>query len=146
MYILACIFFVLPIIDRIEENYKKLETIQGEVLRYMMQGENKDFMKGEFRIKRPNKLYINYAKPPKTIMLSDSLLWIYLPEEKTAIKTDYGNLSEMEKSLLGLGTFLGIDPIEGFEDRFDFELKGDKIIGIPPRGTFMSKLAALKHK
>jgi putative component of membrane protein insertase Oxa1/YidC/SpoIIIJ protein YidD len=32
MCILACIFFVLPIIDRMEENYNRLETIQGEVL------------------------------------------------------------------------------------------------------------------
>lgn len=140
MCILACVFVVLPIIDRLEENYKKLETIQGEVLRYIIQGENKDFMKGEFRIKRPNKLYINYVKPQRTIILSDTLLWIYIPEEKIAIKIDYTNLSQMEKSLLGLGSFLGVNPIEGFEDKFDFELRGNRIIGIPVRGAFISKV------
>ncbi|MDO9575905.1 MAG: outer membrane lipoprotein carrier protein LolA [bacterium] len=140
MFILACIFFVLPIIEKIEENYRGFETIQGEVLRYTMQGENKDFMKGEFCIKRPNKLYINYVKPPRTIVLSDSLLWIYLPDEKTAIKIDYRKLSQMEKSLLGLDSFLGINPIEGFEDKFDFELENNKIVAIPPQGTFISKL------
>ncbi len=140
MYILAYIFFVLPIIDKVEENYERLETIQGEVLRYTTQGENTGFMKGEFRIKRPNKLYINYVKPPRTIILSDSLLWIYLPEEKMASKIDYANLSQMEKNLLGLESFLGINPLEGFEDKFDFELEGDEIIGIPPRGAFISKI------
>lgn len=105
--------------------------LDGRVTKHCIIDNKKQKTIGKFYFKKPGKLFIKYANPEKTIILNDTILWLYSPVEKKVIKANYRTLSQTEKQSLGIETFLGFNPLQGIEESFNFELKDSIIIATP---------------
>ncbi|MDI6839989.1 MAG: outer membrane lipoprotein carrier protein LolA [bacterium] len=134
MWIIFWLFSLSPLLEKVNISYDKIETLQGEITRYFTSAGNRTQTTiGKFYLKKPNKLFIKYAKPEQTIVLNDTLLWIYLPADKKALKVDYATLSPLEKHLIGVGSFLGLNSIHGLEAAFEFESQDEYTIVAKPK-------------
>jgi outer membrane lipoprotein-sorting protein len=111
------------VMDKINANYDKIGTLSGKITRHYKINEDEKQITGKFYLKKPNKLFVKYSGPEQTIILNDTLLWIYSPNNKQTIKINYKELSGGQKNLLGLGALLGINPLQGFEKVFEYELQ-----------------------
>lgn len=136
------------VIETLNAPHNKIQTLQGEVTKSFSLSGGKPSEKlgsttmSKFYLKSPNKLVIKCAKPERTIILNDTVLWIYLPVERKAIKKNYKQLSELEKRLIGVESFLGFNPIYGLEGAFEFESEDEStIVGRPKvEGKIISKI------
>jgi outer membrane lipoprotein-sorting protein len=120
-------------IQSINASYAKIQTLQGELTKSFTSGENHQTTVGKFCLKNPNKLFIRYAKPERTIVLNDSVLWVYLPADKKVIRKRSEDLSELEKHVLGVGSLLGLNPIQGFDTVFEFEVQSESTVVATPK-------------
>ncbi|MDD5528957.1 MAG: outer membrane lipoprotein carrier protein LolA [bacterium] len=130
------------VIDKINANYDKIEILSGKITRHYKINDDEKQITGKFYLKKPNKLFVKYSNPEQTIILNDTLLWVYSPNNKQVIKINYKKLSEGQKSLLGLGALLGINPLQGFEKAFIYELQDSIHLSAKPshKPKFISKI------
>ena len=133
---------LLPLVENLNASYDRIKTLQGEVVRCFASGDQSQTTIGKFYLKKPDKLCIKYAKPEQTIALNDTSLWIYLPAEKKAVKINYTKLSPLEKRLIGVESFLGLNPLKGLEEGFEFWAQDESTVLVQPKGggKFISKI------
>jgi outer membrane lipoprotein-sorting protein len=129
------LFIVITGIESITANYNKIQTLQAEIAKsiYISEEQNspqytEQSIIGKIYLKKPNKMAIRYAKPEQTIILNDTVVWVYWPSAKKVMKKNYNELSEMERKLMDIETIMGINPVQGFEETFDFEAKDESTI------------------
>ena len=138
MYILVKMWFILYIvltcgISELTFNYSLIHTLQGEVTKSFSTAKTTHTTIAKFYLKSPNKMLIKCAKPEQTIILNDSVLWVYFPLDKRAIRKNYAELNDLEKQILGMESFLGLNPIRGLEGAYEFESQDDSTIIAKPK-------------
>ncbi|MBI4721532.1 MAG: DUF4292 domain-containing protein [Candidatus Stahlbacteria bacterium] len=126
----------------LNSNYSLIHTLQGEVTKSFSTAKTTHTTITKFYLKPPNKLLIKCAKPEQTIILNDSVLWVYFPLDKRAMKKNYTELSDLEKQILGMESFLGLNPIRGLEGAYEFESQDNSTIVAKPKtkANIMSKV------
>jgi outer membrane lipoprotein-sorting protein len=128
-------------IDKIINNYGNIESVYGRMTRYCAVNGIKERATGKFYLRKPGKLYIKYFKPEQTIILNNSVLWLYYPGKKQAVKTSYSELPEMDKKLSGIDILLSFNFITELKKSFDIIWQDSiRLIATPKSDDNISKI------
>ncbi len=128
---------IKELLNKIKEAQKERIVIKADltITTTYIDVNNKQEVKGDMLIKKPDKFLVHYKEPAEQILLSDGKnLWIYTPELKQVIKQ---NIKEAN-----LNTHFYIE----FETSIDYFSKNSKNILSEIEEQYIIKMIPLKNK
>jgi outer membrane lipoprotein-sorting protein len=128
-------------IDKVISNYQNIESVYGRMTRYYSVNDTKERSTGKFYLQKPGKLYIKYFKPEQTIILNNSVLWLYYPSKKQAVKTSYSEMPELDRKLSGIDILLSFNFITELKKSFEIARQDSThLIATPKDNNNISKI------
>ena len=124
--------FVLLTTIRGFEYIDSLKTLSAEFTRYVDAPNMRNLFAGRMFFKRPGKIFIEYIEPMQKVYLCDSIMWLYFPSERRAVKFNLKKLSEFGSQLLDPNSVMGLNPFAKLEEKFIIDSsKKEEIILYP---------------